>query len=31
MLHGFFGLDMLWDEAREAMDFAAAELISALP
>jgi len=30
MLHGFFGLDMLWDEARDAMDFAAAELIAAL-
>jgi acetyl esterase len=30
MLHGFFGLDMLWDEAREAMDFAAAELTAAL-
>jgi acetyl esterase len=30
MLHGFFGLDMLWDEARQAMDFAAAELITAL-
>jgi acetyl esterase len=30
MLHGFFGLDMLWDEARHAMDFAAAELSAAL-
>ncbi len=28
MIHGFFGLDMLWDEARQAMDFAAAELIT---
>lgn len=30
MLHGFFGLDMLWDEAREAMEFAAAELKAAV-
>jgi acetyl esterase len=30
MLHGFFGLDMLWDEAREAMNFAAAELTADL-
>jgi acetyl esterase len=30
MLHGFFGLDMLWDESREAMDFGAARLNAAL-
>jgi len=30
MLHGFFGLDMMWDEARDAMDFAAARLKAAM-
>ena len=30
MLHGFFGLDMVWDESREAMEFAAARLNAAL-
>jgi acetyl esterase/lipase len=30
MLHGFFGLDMMWDESREAMDFAGARLSTAL-
>lgn len=30
MLHGFFGLDMMWDEAREAMDFAAGRLKAAM-
>lgn len=30
MLHGFFGLDMLWDEARDAMDYAGAQLAAAL-
>jgi acetyl esterase/lipase len=30
MLHGFFGLDMLWDEARDAMDFAGGRLAAAL-
>ena len=30
MLHGFFGLDMMWDEARDAMDFAAERLKAAV-
>lgn len=30
MLHGFFGLDMMWDEAREAVEFAAEHLTVAL-
>lgn len=30
MLHGFFGLDMMWDEAAEAMEWAAERLKSAV-
>jgi len=30
MLHGFFGLDMLWDESREAMQFAADQIRAAV-
>jgi acetyl esterase len=30
MLHGFFGMDMVWDESREAMDFAGTRLRAAL-
>jgi acetyl esterase/lipase len=30
MLHGFFGMDMVWDESRAAMDFAGTRLASAL-
>jgi acetyl esterase/lipase len=30
MLHGFFGLDVLWDEAGQAMDWAAARLTAAV-